>query len=987
MPRYLTTSKGFLGKGSAGMKKWDKGTSNHPIKILLVEDNPGDVRLIQEMLAEVSNTSFELECADRLSTALERLAQANIEVILLDLGLQDSQGIETLVRIEAQAPNVPIVVLTGLGDEVIALEAVRQGAQDYLVKDQVDGNLLTRAIHHAIERKGVMEALSWESAVNVTLAELSKTLITSTSFQDISYLILEYAKHLTDSPLSFVGYVDSQTGDLVYPATTRNVWDSLPISGQDIGEAIITNTPLDIPGRPDTSPTDQPPIRRFLSAPALLHDTLVGQVAVANADRDYTEQDLVIIKRLATLYAVAIQRKQTEEVLEELNATLEERVRQRTFELETLYNLSRKLGYALNYDELFELILEHLYFVATYDVAAILMVTKRAVKVVIKPARPLAAATQTMFQERLLNAFTQITEKPLGQQPVQRHLLEAEIPDTSQSPLENLASYAHAPLVMAEETIGLLLVGAEQQEAFTEDHLRLLYTLAHQASLSIQRLQALLAAEQQRLASLVEHLPEGVVLLNAEKRVVLANPTGHKHLSVLAPKTTGGGVLTELGGRPLQELLFPSSSEIPTHQLEISIPIRQIFEIEAQPLSTDPQKGDWVLVIRDITRERVIQQQIQQHDRLAAVGQLAAGIAHDFNNLLTGIQGFAELIKMRASIPESAERYLNHILNQSQRAALLVKQILDFSRKSATQQRPLDLRPFLEETNNFLERTIPESINIVLDVEPGEFVVNADATQMQQILTNLAVNARDAMPAGGELHFSLSCFTLPSGQPPPCLEMPPGNWVILSVSDTGTGIPTETLPHIFEPFFTTKSVGQGTGLGLAQVYGLVKQHQGFVDVESEIGQGTKFTIYLPALSVDEKGEKTEVLQEMPTGHGETILLVEDETTVLEATKSLLEALNYQVLTANSGQQALEIFAAYRQEIALILTDMVMPGMNGSTLFQALQAKRAEVKVVMMTGYPQNEATETLLTQGVVNWMQKPVGIARLAEVVNQALNT
>jgi CheY-like chemotaxis protein len=259
------------------------------------------------------------------------------------------------------------------------------------------------------------------------------------------------------------------------------------------------------------------------------------------------------------------------------------------------------------------------------------------------------------------------------------------------------------------------------------------------------------------------------------------------------------------------------------------------------------------------------------------------------------------------------------------------------------------------------------------------------------MLTNLAVNARDAMPEGGALRFHLSSLALEPGEPlpNPVFDESPEegrsravNWLVLSVSDTGCGIAPEVLPHIFEPFFTTKEVGQGTGLGLAQVYGIVKQHEGYLEVTSQVGQGTTLIIYLPALSSPPAGSPP-IEAEISGGDGEVILLVEDEVVVLDTVKAMLEHLGYRVLTAIDGRRALEVYDRHQAEIALVLTDMNMPEMGGADLSQRLGQRYPAIKVVVLTGYPLE--AEELLAQGAVDWLQKPVRLKQLAQAIDQAL--
>ena len=294
--------------------------------------------------------------------------------------------------------------------------------------------------------------------------------------------------------------------------------------------------------------------------------------------------------------------------------------------------------------------------------------------------------------------------------------------------------------------------------------------------------------------------------------------------------------------------LLASSAAATAREVMVEGPPQRIFEVEANPIAEEAAGGRWAVIIRDVTGEREIQEKVQQQDRLAATGRLAAGIAHDFNNMLTIMMGHAQLLEEDEGIPERSKRGLRNIFTQGLRAAQLIRQILDFSRRTVVQRQPVDLVPFLKETMKLLERALPENIRFETEIANGEYTVNANLTQLEQTVTNLVVNARDAMPDGGELRLGLSQLWVEPDGLPPWPAMAPGEWVILAVSDTGMGIPEENLEKVFEPFFTTKKPGEGTGLGLAQVYGIVKQHGGYIDVESAEGKGTASTIYLPRLA-------------------------------------------------------------------------------------------------------------------------------------------
>ncbi|MBX0329195.1 PAS domain S-box protein [Oscillochloris sp. ZM17-4] len=380
------------------------------------------------------------------------------------------------------------------------------------------------------------------------------------------------------------------------------------------------------------------------------------------------------------------------------------------------------------------------------------------------------------------------------------------------------------------------------------------------------------------------------------------------------------------------------------------------------------------------------QQQLLQQERLAAVGQIAAGIAHDFNNILTCILSYTELLQMSPETPEALQSDLETIKESSQRAAHLVRQLLDFSRKTIRHLRQLKLDTFARETVSFLARVIPEHIQITLTVAPGDYLIEADPTQMQQVITNLAVNARDAMPNGGELRIGLARIVCQGDTCCSVCHQPiTGEWVQLNITDTGSGIPADILPRIFEPFFTTKDVGKGVGLGLSQVYGIMKQQRGHTSVESQVGKGTTFTVYLPPSAAKEIPATTEPTH-ITKGQGETILLVEDEPSVLAVTTAMLQQLGYQVRVASNGLEAVSLLDVYHDDVALVLSDMVMPDMDGAALFRHLKVKTPQIKMIIMSGYPLGETGVSLLQQGVVAWFEKPIPFGQLSATVSRVLS-
>jgi len=506
-------------------------------------------------------------------------------------------------------------------------------------------------------------------------------------------------------------------------------------------------------------------------------------------------------------------------------------------------------------------------------------------------------------------------------------------------------------------------------------------TERRQAEEERERLLAQIREQAQRVQQIMDTVPEGVILMDTEHRTVLANPMGQRDLNTLAGAQVGD-VLTHLGGCPLAEILTSPPKGL-WHEVALG---NRSFQIIARPIENGPVPKGWVLVIRDVTQQRETERRIQQQERLVAVGQLAAGIAHDFNNIMAVISLYAGMMLHTPGLPEKTYARLETVKQQAGRASSLIQQVLDFSRRAVLERGPIDMLIFLKEQSDLLRRTLPENIKIDLTYDKDEYVVRADPTRIQQAIVNLATNARDAMPEGGQLRIGLDRIHVQDRSSAPLPEMEIGDWVRVTVADTGTGIPPDVMEHIFDPFFTTKPPGQGTGLGLAQVYGIVKQHDGYIDVSTTVGEGTTLTLYLPALSMQQAETPPPRPQTLVAGQGQTILVIEDEVTTRRAIVDSLEPLGYQVLEAADGQKALAIFEQREGRVDLVLSDVVMPEMGGKALFRALKQRYPGVKVVLMSGHPLEETEiETLLADGLTDWLPKPPSLEQLARVVAQAL--
>jgi len=393
-------------------------------------------------------------------------------------------------------------------------------------------------------------------------------------------------------------------------------------------------------------------------------------------------------------------------------------------------------------------------------------------------------------------------------------------------------------------------------------------------------------------------------------------------------------------------------------------------------------------MVTDITPRRLLEAQLLQAQKMEAVGQLAGGMAHDFNNVLAVVIGYARILLDRGTMPAEAIEPLTQIFIAGSRAANLTRQLLIFSRKEAVHQRPIDLNEIASEISKMLRRLIGEHITLDVALAPVPCTAEADAGMMEQVLMNLAVNARDAMPRGGTLTIATEHIAIADAAARHHPAARTGEFIGLSVRDTGCGIPAENLPRIFEPFFTTKEVGQGTGLGLAMVFGIVQQHQGWIEVESVVGAGTCFRILLPTVPNVVATRGTSHPLKTATSRGsETLLLVEDEPAVREFAAAVLGGAGYRVLQAHSGVDALEVWKWHASRIALLVTDLVMPdGLGGVELAARLRKEKPALRVVLTSGYPNESIGAEFRPPAGTLFIQKPYKPQELAQVVRDALD-
>ncbi len=749
-----------------------------PIKVLLVEDNPGDVRLLREFLSDITSAQFHIKPVERIDEALTFLKQESFDVILLDLSLPDSQGLDTFIRIHHQALAIPIIVLTGLDDETLAIRAMQEGAQDYLVKGQVSGDLLVRCMRYAIERQRAEVALR-HSEERFRVALKNSPIVVSTQDKDLHYTwVYNSSPGLRDEEV--LGKTDS---DILSSSDAQRI--------MDIKQRVLSTG---VGTREEVSINTNQGIRYYDLTVEPLRNESQEVVGITCASIDISDRK-----------------------------SAEEKIREQ---------------------------------------AALLDVTADAILV---------------------------------------------------RDLENRVIFWNKG---AEN-----IYGWRTEEAYGKNASELLYDDEPPPEVETAYLTVISKGKWQ--GELNKVTKSGKQILVASRWTLVYNEDG-------TPKY----ILT---------------------------------------------------VDTDITEKKQLESQLFRAQRLESIGTLASGIAHDLNNILTPILAVAQLLPLKFPDIYSEHQHLLEILEDSaRRGADLVKQVLSFARGVEGKRINLQIKHLIREVVKIIRETFPKSIEVCMDVPQNLWTVYGDSTQLHQVLMNLCVNARDAMPDGGNLTIAAENRFIDENYARMNLEAKVGSYTVITVTDTGVGMPREVVDRIFEPFFTTKELGKGTGLGLSTVIGIVKSHGGFINVYSEIGRGSSFKVYLPAVQASE----TESIQELEplVGKGELILVVDDEPAIQEITRASLETNNYKTLVASDGIEAIALYAQNRDKINAVLMDMMLPSLDGLTAIRTLQKINPKVKVVATSGLMSRSKQTEISTTGVKTFLSKPYTVKELLLTLQKVLN-
>lgn len=778
-------------------------------RVLLVDNNSDDralaLRALRKGLPEVK---FR-EAAEKADWEAE-LAEGRFDLLITDYEFHWGDGLKVLQQTKARWPDRAVIMYTGTGSEEIAARALGLGLDDYVIKS-TDYSRLVHTVRSTLRRLDLedQQKILADFAVKLAAADSEASLVEIT--REITRKLFAWDAHYfavrrpDESTFRVLVYFDTIDGRVkrFSPHGRLEPKPGSPLREILAGRTVVLNRGERDQGANlirfgDTSRASA----SLLFAPVRSGETVIGLLSVQSyTPQEYAEEDVSLLERVADTVAPALERIYAEQ------ARLESEQRYRA-----VVECSPDSIVVTDLD------------------LRIVTANQRACKL-----HGFDSPDQLIGKNALDLISPEDREQALRN--AERAKAEGEVRRLEYWVLRSDEGRVHIELNMTTLTdargrpTGYVGIGRD-------------LTVRDEARRKLERLRT---AQLRQMETLIASLPEGVCLLDGDFRIILANRAANRLLPALTQAKTGQK-LTRLGDRSVTELLASQTHERP-QDIELPGPPQRVFSVSFH--RTSDNGGDdvgWVLVIREVTEERKAKEAEDQQSRLAALGQLAGGVAHHFNNILTSIVGFTQLLLMQDDLPAKAKERLQVIERESLRAAKLVRQILDFGRRSLAHRKPLNLRPVLENIVKRLAGSLPETIHLTLKVDEGEYLVEADAEQIEEILMDLIANARDFMPQGGALSLHLGRLSLTAGQPPPIPGMPPGDWILLTVTDTGPGMPGDVRERVFEPFFTTKDVGEGAGLGLAQVYGIVKQHHGYVGVESRTGEGTTFKLYFPALN-------------------------------------------------------------------------------------------------------------------------------------------
>ena len=956
--------------------------------ILVVEDNPATRKMLRVALA--TEGYGVVEAADARA-ALGEAGRTLPDLVLQDLILPDMDGLELLRRLRALpgGTELPILALSGFLSRLDEAPRGEHGFTALLVKP-IEPSRLIDAIHAYLPQPpALLTSVGEGRRLLVVDDDPVQLKLTRIHFSQLGFDVSAAGGASEALIAARASRPDVILSDVFMPGT-----DGFQLCLQTRRDPNLANVPVVLLSGQYGSKADEDMARR------------VGASALAPRTPDFGNVTPAIMAALETRPPAAAE--QPSEQLELRHARLV--IHQLERQIAAMSGLAQRCGIQAAQLSLLSGVADALRREADPDAALrdVLAATLDAAGIS-KGALILRDATGVLKLRQDIgfsDAERSTLQDFFGHGALLEDIVErggsvpvpsAAIPkDTSRDILAgaNLVSAQIVPLISDGRGMGVLIIGATCMDVTGDDSVAFARAMGNQVvqSLELARSVARLTASEQRYRTLLENASDYIAVLSPDGIVremnhrwveVTGRPQAQligRHIREFAP--TGK---EDENARTYDEAV--ATSAVRTPPVEIATQDGSSVLIEFSSTNVDVAGERLVFTIgRDITEQRLLEEQLRQSHKLEAVGQLAGGVAHDFNNVLTAILGFTDLMLSEPYSEDSWRADLLEIKKAGERAAGLTRQLLAFSRKQILQPKVLDINVIVGGMESMLKRLILEHVNLVVSLTPGVGLIMMDPTQLEQILVNLVVNAADAMPRGGKLTIETGEVMLDEHYQQRHRSVPPGDYVMLAVSDTGTGMDEATRRRIFEPFFTTKGVGKGTGLGLATAYGIVKQSGGYIWVYSEPGRGATFKIYLPRVTAGAPWsiEQSTDLRDIPRG-SETILVVEDDDAVGLLARVTLERSGYRVLQAGNPKEAMRLAGDFSGPIHLLLSDVIMPESEGPLLFDRLAKLQRGLRVLYMSGY----ADEAIVRHGVLvegtPFLQKPFTPLALARKVRDVL--
>ncbi|HUE12828.1 MAG TPA: PAS domain S-box protein [Planctomycetaceae bacterium] len=923
-----------------------------PLHVLLLEDRDSDARLV---VAELRSAGFE-PTYKRVDTQQDYLSALDpaLDVILADFALPQFDALRALKLLRERALDIPFIIVSGSIGEDLAVRALQEGADDYLLKDRL--GRLGPAIRQALQSKRLRQE---QRQIEEQLRIQSQALAAAAN-----------------------GILISETnGNIVWanPAFTA-------ISGYALGEVRGRNPRFLKSGKHDST---------FYRD--LWQTILSGQVwksELVNRRKDgslyFVEQTVtpVLDARGEISHFIAIEQDISERKRAE--TALRERV--------SLAALISDVGVALSRGDTLRDVLQQCAesLVRNLDAAFARIWT-------------LNESENVLELQASAGMYTHL-DGPHGRVPVgqlkigliaqerQAHLTndvynDPRVGDRDWARRERMVAFAGYPLLLDDRLVGVMALFARQQ--LSEATLEAMEAVANQIAVGISRKQTeeFLRETNETLESLVRAAPLAIITLDREARVLQWNPAAERIFGWSSAEVVGKSLPTipDEQRQEFETILEGDWRGEPRSDLKLRR-LRKDGSLVDVSLWTAPlrdRKGQIVAILRlfaDVTERMRLEEQFRQAQKMEAVGRLAGGVAHDFNNILTVIGGFCDVVLEATSPQDPVVSDLVEIKKAADRAASLTRQLLAFSRRQVLSPKILDLNSLIRDMQKMVARILGEDVDLRLALAEPLGQIEADPGQIEQVLLNLVVNARDAMLSGGQLLIEAKNATLDATYTDVHFDAKEGAYVLLVVSDNGVGMDAQTKSHLFEPFFTTKTEGKGTGLGLATIYGIVKQSRGFISVYSEPGRGTAFKIYFPRVDKSAASGKTETINPVTLAGTETVLLAEDEDTLRALAQRVLTKSGYRVLSVPNGAEAIRLLDSHDGPFHLLVTDVVMPKAGGRQVAEHAALRFPELKVLYISGYTDDAVVLNGVFEADVAFLQKPFSPEALLRKVREVLD-